>query len=115
MIVYHLKSVGGLGTGCNVFMLQIWRNYGGAGPWMHGMHFAFGLGSTLAPMVASPFLRHKDQEDTEYFGITTLFPIIGSIACLCGLSFFMKGLYDKITLANELEEVSIQSSELILH
>ena len=109
------KSIGGLGTGCNVFMLQIWRNYGGAGPWMHGMHFAFGLGSTLAPMVASPFLRHKDQEDTEYFGITTLFPIIGSIACLCGLSFFMKGLYDKITLANELEEVSIQSSELILH
>ena len=82
---------------------------------MHGMHFAFGLGSTLGPMVASPFLRHKDQEDTEYFGITTLFPIVGSIACLCGLSFLMKGFYDTITLAKEPQEVSLNSSELASH
>ena len=93
-----LKSVGGLGTGCNVFMLQIWRDHGGAGPWMHSMHFAFGIGSTLGPMVATPFLR-QGQLDTEHFGITTLYPIVGSIACLCGLSFLFIGIYDAIAFA----------------
>ena len=105
MIVYHLKSVGGLGSGCNVFMIQIWRKHGGAGPWMHGMHFAFGLGATLGPMVASPFLRHG-QGDDEPFGITTLYPIVGSIACLCALSFLIKGIYDAIALAKEPEGVN---------
>ena len=98
-------------TGCNVFILQIWRNHGGAGPWMHGMHFAYALGATLGPILASPFLRRNDQGDTEYFGITTLFPIVGSTACFCGLSFLMKGTYDTITLAKERPEVSLQSTE----
>ena len=84
-------------------MLQIWRDHGGAGPWMHSMHFAFGLGSTLGPMVASPFLRHG-QLDTEHFGITTLYPIVGSIACLCGLSFLFKGIYDAVAFPKESKE-----------
>ena len=100
----YFKFVGGLGSGCNVFMLRIWRKHGGAGPWMHGMHFAFGLGATLGPIVASPFLR-QGQGDDEPFGITTLYPIVGSIACLCGLSFLFKGIYDAMSLATEPEEV----------
>ena len=89
-------------------MIQIWRKHGGAGPWMHGMHFAFGLGATLGPIVASPFLR-QGQGDHESFGITTLYPIFGSIACLCGLSFLIKGIYDAIVIAKEPETVSFHS------
>ena len=106
-MIFCPKPIGGVEVGCNVFMLQIWRNHGGAGPWMHGMHFAFGIGHTLGPMLASPFLRHKDQGDTEYFGVTTLFPVVGSIAFLSGLSFLIRG-YDTTTLAKEHPEVSLQ-------
>ena len=74
---------------------------------MHGMHFAFGIGHTLGPMLASPFLRHTDQGVTEYFGVTTLFPVVGSIAFLSGLSFLIRG-YDTTTLAKEHPEVSLQ-------
>ena len=81
------------------------------------MHFAWGLGNTLGPLVASPFLR-KDQGsqiDKDHFGITVLYPIVGSIASVCGLSFLVKEVYNKITKRKtshfvEPEEVRLHSS-----
>ena len=35
--VWFINGIGqgGIGTGCNVYCLAIWREHGGAGPWMH--------------------------------------------------------------------------------
>nr|CAD7426479.1 unnamed protein product [Timema monikensis] len=46
-------SMGFLDTGCNVLCLDLWgRN---SAPFMQGLHFSFGLGMFVAPLLAPPF------------------------------------------------------------
>ncbi|XP_046405156.1 uncharacterized protein LOC124170478 [Ischnura elegans] len=47
--------MGFLDTGCNVLCLDLWgRN---SGPFMQALHFSFGLGVFIAPMLSAPFLE----------------------------------------------------------
>ncbi|KAI1286446.1 Major facilitator superfamily domain-containing protein 4A [Halotydeus destructor] len=39
---------------CNVFLLYMWGKE--SQPWMQALHFAFGCGGLVAPLLASPFL-----------------------------------------------------------
>ncbi|KAI1286373.1 hypothetical protein HDE_10975 [Halotydeus destructor] len=39
---------------CNVFILYIWGK--ASQPYMQALHFAFGVGGLVAPLLASPFL-----------------------------------------------------------
>lgn len=85
---------GSFHTATNPLLLKIWdgRN---SSPYMYAMHFFFGLGALLAPIVAKPFLREhiveevfgendvfQDEEsyngmDENFWSIKTLYPIIG--------------------------------------
>ncbi|XP_071453327.1 uncharacterized protein [Hetaerina americana] len=62
-ILWLLKAImvilgilmGFLDTGCNVLCLDLWgRN---SGPFMQALHFSFGLGVFIAPMLSTPFLE----------------------------------------------------------
>ena len=53
---------GNLDTAGNTIILNIWEGRD-SGPYMHAMHFCFGLGAFLAPLIARPFL--VNQEGTE--------------------------------------------------
>ncbi|KAG8236350.1 hypothetical protein J437_LFUL016772 [Ladona fulva] len=47
--------MGFLDTGCNVLCLDLWgRN---SGPFMQALHFSFGLGIFIAPMLPAPFIE----------------------------------------------------------
>ena len=99
-IVWFIKNIGrgGLGNGLHLKIIHIWRDHGGADPWMHGLHFAVGLGNTLAPILASYFLHdpHDNEGSKEYFGITILFPIVGSLSSVCAFTFLATEAHDKI-------------------
>ncbi|XP_023930621.1 sodium-dependent glucose transporter 1-like [Lingula anatina] len=49
-------AMGCLDTGGNALCLSIWGKH--SGPYMQAMHFAFGIGAFLAPLVAEPLLSH---------------------------------------------------------
>ena len=51
---------GSLDTGGNVAILKIWENRD-SGPYMHALHFTFGLGAFIAPLIARPFLFVDDS------------------------------------------------------
>lgn len=47
-------SLGALDNECNTLLLRLWKT--GSGPSMQLLHFAFGLGAVLAPLLAEPFI-----------------------------------------------------------
>ncbi|KAL3214561.1 hypothetical protein MRX96_034836 [Rhipicephalus microplus] len=47
-------SLGAFGTGANVWIINMWP--GNSSPALHIFHFAFAVGSLVAPLVAGPFL-----------------------------------------------------------
>ncbi|XP_041365272.1 sodium-dependent glucose transporter 1-like [Gigantopelta aegis] len=59
MISFQGVSMGILDTGGNVFCIQIWKHK--SAPYMQGLHFAFGIGAFIAPLLARPFLNHIEQ------------------------------------------------------
>ena len=99
-IIWFIQSAarGGLGNGLNFYMLHVWRSHGGAGSWMHGLHFSFGLGNTLGLVLASPFLhdKHNNGGLTEYYGISILYPMVGSVTAAFGFNFLVAEAYSKI-------------------
>ena len=50
---------GNLDTAGNTMILEIWEGRD-SGPYMHAMHFCFGLGAFLAPLIAGPFLVNQE-------------------------------------------------------
>ena len=57
-------STGFLDTAGNVMCLQIWGNK--SGPFLQALHFFFALGTTIAPLLAIPFImdvEHKNKSD----------------------------------------------------
>ena len=48
---------GSLDTGGNVLCLDLWQGFDDSGPYMHSIHFSFGLGAFLVPIIAEKFLR----------------------------------------------------------
>ncbi|XP_021924105.1 uncharacterized protein LOC110831913 isoform X2 [Zootermopsis nevadensis] len=54
-MVFLGMTMGFLDTGGNVLCLDLWgRN---SGPFMQALHFSFGLGAFVAPLLAAPFLQ----------------------------------------------------------
>ena len=51
--------IGSLDTGGNVLCLDTWQGVEDSGPYMHSIHFSFGLGAFLAPLIAEKFLREN--------------------------------------------------------
>ena len=108
---------GNVDTAGNVIILNIWEGRD-SGPYMHAVHFCFGLGAFLAPLIARPFLVNQEVVDThsidhdqlpppglnltqtttglEYqssWTILTLYPLVSSygvLVSLCCLYFFMQ-------------------------
>ena len=81
----------GLNTGGNVLCLNIWEGLDGS-PFMHSIHFSFGLGAFLSPFVAIPFLSSEDEPETR---ITILYPILGSIAALVSCGYLLVGILER--------------------
>ncbi|KAK3103868.1 hypothetical protein FSP39_022518 [Pinctada imbricata] len=54
MFVLQGTSMGVLDTGGNVFCVRIWGKK--SPPYMQAMHFAFGIGAFVAPLMSQPFL-----------------------------------------------------------
>ena len=51
---------GFLVTGGNSLLLGIWAGRS-SGPYMHALHFSYGLGAFLAPILARPFLLNGEM------------------------------------------------------
>ena len=54
---------GSLDSAVNVIVLRLWED-GDSGPYMHALHFTWGLGAFLAPLTAKPFLVHQAETGT---------------------------------------------------
>ncbi|XP_054720645.1 LOW QUALITY PROTEIN: sodium-dependent glucose transporter 1-like, partial [Uloborus diversus] len=48
---------------CNVFLLNLWGKE--SAPYYQALHFAFGLGGLLSPLIAAPFLRNYNELKSE--------------------------------------------------
>ncbi|ELU06808.1 hypothetical protein CAPTEDRAFT_82130, partial [Capitella teleta] len=59
ILAFQGISMGFLDTGGNVLCLYIWGR--GSGPYMQAMHFVFGLGAFVAPLLAEPFLSRTNS------------------------------------------------------
>jgi len=114
ILAYILSSIkgfasGALDTGGNVLILKIW-NGRDSGPYMHALHFTFGLGAFLAPVISRPFLYNAENLDKnevllasgnnetseielfyqeETWTIKALYPILGVYAILASFGFFL--------------------------
>lgn len=54
---------GGLDAAGNVWLLHMWGK--SSGPFMQALHFTFGLGAFIAPLIAEPFLLNKKNVTEE--------------------------------------------------
>ena len=105
--------MGSLNTGGNVLCLDIWQGLDDSGPYMHSIHFSYGLGAFLAPIVAEHFLR-KNDTNVNYDtgppekkvqgesldsnekgavksgpGLDTLYPILGVYAIIVSIGYLI--------------------------
>lgn len=62
MISFQGIAMGVLDTGGNVFCLRIWGHQ--SGPYLQAMHFMFGIGAFIAPLLTKPFLAPILLNDT---------------------------------------------------
>ena len=104
--------IGSLDTGGNVLCLDTWKGEHDSGPFMHSIHFSFGLGAFLAPLIAENFLKEENfienyttqptdlkidgtskqnQSTTEKSeaGIEVLYPIIGAYAIVVSVGYLV--------------------------
>ncbi|XP_035210590.1 sodium-dependent glucose transporter 1B-like isoform X2 [Stegodyphus dumicola] len=55
-------SMGALDTGGNVWCLNLWKNNNG--PYMQALHFLFGVGAFISPLIIAPFLSQQQNVST---------------------------------------------------
>ena len=53
--------MGSLEVGGNVLCLDVWQGFDESGPYMHSLHFSWGVGAFLAPVIAEKFLDNKND------------------------------------------------------
>ena len=99
---------GSLDTGGNVLCLDLWQGFDDSGPYMHSIHFSFGLGAFLAPIIAEKFLRedsmHMNSDNsTEIIkegdsitsnpitgpGLEMLYPILGIFTIIASIGYLV--------------------------
>ena len=114
---------GNVNTVGNVIILNIWQGRD-SGPYMHSLHFTFGLGAFLAPVVARPFLVTEESPSASHgevqhpllnhtesavshpdsvWTIKTLYPIISSYGLLTALAcvyYFLQDRRSKLIRTN---------------
>ena len=71
LVIFFLNQVpfGMFETGSNMFIMLLWGNE--MTPFMQSLHFLFGVGATLAPVIAVPFLVEVDDDDSVNGTTTT--------------------------------------------
>ena len=108
---------GSLDTGGNVLLLNIWEGRD-SGPYMHALHFTFGIGAFLAPLISRPFLVNVEEaehlndslvstnltEAEEKVGleveeslwtVKTLYPIVSAYPVLLSMVFIVFHVKDR--------------------
>jgi FHS family Na+ dependent glucose MFS transporter 1 len=117
--LYALCFLSGLGSGAldtagSVTVLQIWQGRD-SGPYMHALHFTFGVGAFLAPVISRPFLMAEGggRNGTEravaavagtVWSVRTLYPLVGAFAVLISLGFIAYQCKDRRTARVEVKE-----------
>ena len=109
-----------LQAGGNVLCLDIWQGLDDSAPYMHSIHFSYGLGAFVAPLVAESFLKLKSSNETNEqgtrnnqttqttftnettfvqsgMGIDVLYPIIGTFAIIVSLGYLVLAIKDDKT------------------
>ena len=116
--LYSCSFLSGVGNGSldnavNVIVLKIWEGRN-SGPYMHALHFTWGLGAFLAPLTAKPFLLNQDETssagnethqaegninatyvDDPFLTIKTLYPSLSSyglFTIIGSLIYFFKDI-----------------------
>lgn len=56
-------AMGALDTGSNVWLLNIWGKE--SAPFLQALHFAFGVGGFMAPLIAAPFLSVRAENPSD--------------------------------------------------
>ena len=105
---------GSLDNAVNVIVLKLWEGRN-SGPYMHALHFTWGLGAFLAPLTAKPFLLNQEEDssagtethqaegnmngtyyvDNPFLTIKTLYPTLSSyglLTIICSLLYFFRDL-----------------------
>ena len=106
---------GSLDTGGNVLLLNIWQGRD-SGPYMHALHFTFGIGAFLAPLISRPFLVNVEEVEhlndslvstnltEEVVGleveeslwtVKTLYPIVSAYPVLLSIVFIVFHVKDR--------------------
>ena len=104
---------GSMDTGGNVLLLNIWEGRD-SGPYMHAIHFTFGIGAFLAPLISRPFLVNSEdaQHLNESIGaanmseemvdvegsvwtVKTLYPMVSAYPLLLAIVFLVFHLRDR--------------------
>jgi len=105
---------GSLDTGGNVLLLRIWEGRD-SGPYMHAIHFTFGIGAFLAPLISRPFL--VNAEDAQHLNgsleagnltqgeelegsiwtVKTLYPMVSAYPLLLSIVFIAFHVNDSKT------------------
>ena len=79
---------GSINTVSHVIIFNIWKGRD-SGPYMHAVHFCFGLGAFLAPLIARPFLINQVNssltELNTVWTIKALYPLVSSYGLLVTL------------------------------
>ena len=125
-----LAGVGGgsLDNAVNVLVLSIWEGRN-SGPYMHALHFTWGLGAFLAPLTAKPFLVNQEDSrnetnlaegnmngtsvDNPFLTIKTLYPSLSSyglfttIGCLI---YFLKDVGQSTQTEDKREKLEEEKS-----
>eukprot|EP01117_Protostelium_nocturnum_P019638 TRINITY_DN8563_c0_g1_i1.p1 TRINITY_DN8563_c0_g1~~TRINITY_DN8563_c0_g1_i1.p1 ORF type:complete len:453 (-),score=118.60 TRINITY_DN8563_c0_g1_i1:48-1406(-) len=53
--------------GTSVVVMRIWKK--DAAPWLQGLHFTFGLGATISPMIIGIFIKAFEQKQAALWGL----------------------------------------------
>eukprot|EP00118_Oscarella_pearsei_P015509 m.140356 g.140356 ORF g.140356 m.140356 type:complete len:551 (+) comp38299_c0_seq3:314-1966(+) len=62
-VVFQGVAMGFLDTGGNVMLLQLWGPK--SAPYLQALHFAFGAGAFISPLLAEPFLVNTDNANSS--------------------------------------------------
>ncbi|CAG5127349.1 unnamed protein product [Candidula unifasciata] len=86
-------ALGVLDTGGNIFCIKIWTHK--SAPFMQALHFAFGVGAFIAPLMARPFLvdpivLSNNISEVDYYPVNFKLP---SLRSLSGQSRFVRGFH----------------------
>jgi len=103
---------GGIHSSSNVLLLEIWKDHNSS-PYMYAMHFFFGAGALLAPVLSKPFLRSEDTLNVsgEVWTIKTLYPIL-AVSMLCTVPGYIVYFISEIRKEKKEKEIKQKDVEI---